>query len=68
MSLDANTTTIPSHVPLELVKPHDFSHWYRLFETKRFQRSEFDPLAVGRSLLIDPKWALKASPEARNEY
>jgi 2,4-dienoyl-CoA reductase-like NADH-dependent reductase (Old Yellow Enzyme family) len=27
---------------------------------ERFQRSEFDLLAVGRSLLIDPQWALKA--------
>jgi 2,4-dienoyl-CoA reductase-like NADH-dependent reductase (Old Yellow Enzyme family) len=27
---------------------------------ERFKRSEFDLLAVGRSLLIDPQWALKA--------
>jgi len=29
-----------------------------------FERGEFDLLAVGRSLLVDPQWALKAR---RNE-
>lgn len=27
---------------------------------QRFARHEFDLLAVGRSLLMDPQWALKA--------